>query len=236
MTEVFYNSFIAGISQTVFGHPFDTIKTLKQIDNNRNSLSIIKNLVKKNGLFYLYRGFFPPLVGGCLQNGFIFSTEHYISKYITKNAVCSGFIVGGLTTIIVSPVELLKCKLQVNKKESIKNIILQNNYNIFKGCQITFLRDSIGYSIYFGTYKYLQKKYDNPLLNGGIAGTLSWIYSYPIDVVKTKYQISDNSLIKIIKKETIKSLVSGMNIMLLRAFIVNAGIFYVFESLSKKNI
>ena len=27
----FFNSFIAGVAQTIIGHPFDTIKTYKQI-------------------------------------------------------------------------------------------------------------------------------------------------------------------------------------------------------------
>ena len=52
MTDVFCNSFMAGISQTVIGHPFDTVKTLKQMNNQIGSINIVKNLVKKNGVKY----------------------------------------------------------------------------------------------------------------------------------------------------------------------------------------
>jgi solute carrier family 25 (mitochondrial carnitine/acylcarnitine transporter), member 20/29 len=232
MTDVLCNSFVAGISQTVIGHPFDTVKTLKQMNNRIGSINIVKNLVKNNGVKYMYRGFFPPLIGGCIQNCFLFSSENYINKYITNNPLYSGFIAGGITSIAVSPFELVKCNLQINKDTTIKKIISKKGFKYFKGCHLTFLRDSIGFSIYFGTYKFLQEKYNNPLINGGISGTLSWIYSYPIDVVKTKYKLSNKTIIQILKKETSKSLVSGMNIMLLRAFCVNAGIFYVFEKLS----
>ena len=34
-TDVLCNSFLAGISQSVIGHPYDTIKTLKQMNNKK---------------------------------------------------------------------------------------------------------------------------------------------------------------------------------------------------------
>ena len=233
MNDVFFNSYIAGISQTVIGHPFDTLKTLKQVYTDKSTSSILKYIKNKNGINYLYRGYIPPLIGGCLQNSFIFSSEYYFSQKINnKNNIYTGILAGSITSFIISPFELIKCKLQVNNKLNLKEVILNNRKNIFRGLSLTMLRDSIGYGIYFSSYRYLQEKYNNPLINGGISGMLSWIYSYPIDVIKTKYQISDNSIKSIIKQQTLKSLTSGLNIMILRAFFVNAGIFYVFEKLS----
>lgn len=233
MNDVFFNSYIAGISQTVIGHPFDTLKTLKQVYNDKTVFNIFKYIKNKNGINYLYRGYIPPLIGGCLQNSFIFSSEYYFSQKLNnKNNIYTGILAGSLTSLIVSPFELIKCNLQINNKLSLKEVILNNRKNMFRGLSLTMLRDSIGYGIYFSSYRYLQEKYNNPLINGGISGMLSWIYSYPIDVIKTKYQISNNSIKSIIKQQTLKSLTSGLNIMILRAFFVNAGIFYVFEKLS----
>ena len=200
-TDVLCNSFLAGISQSVIGHPYDTIKTLKQMNNKKKNLDILKDVLKNNGVRYMYRGFIPPLIGGCLQNCILFSSEDISNKYI-KNSFNSGFIAGSVTAVVISPFELIKSKLQVNKDTNIEKIISEKGFKYFKGVHLTVLRDSIGYGIYFASYKFLQEKYNNPLINGGIAGTLSWIYSYPIDVVKTKYKLSNNkSLLKILKKE-----------------------------------
>ena len=106
-----------------------------------------------------------------------------------------------------------------------KNIYLQT------GLLSTFLRDSFGFSIYFGCYNYLQTKHDNPLMNGGISGVLSWIYSYPIDVIKTQKQVYNLSYSKIIRTTKKRKYIKGINTVLLRSFIVNAGIFYIYEKI-----
>lgn len=232
MNDIIKSSFLAGISQTLIGHPFDTIKTFKQVEYKKSVNDITKNLINKNGIFYLYRGFLPPLFGGCIQNCFIFSTEHIINKLVNNNSILSGFLAGSLTSIIISPAELIKCKLQINKKEKLKNLITNN---LFRGLFLTILRDSIGFAIYFSCYDLLQSKNNNPFLNGGISGVLSWIYSYPIDVIKTKYQISNLPLNKIVRNQNTYMLFSGMNLMLIRAFFVNAGIFFSYEKLKQYN-
>ena len=62
MYDIIKSSFIAGIAQTVIGHPFDTIKTYKQVEYKKTTIEITQKIVKKNGLFFLYRGYFPPLI------------------------------------------------------------------------------------------------------------------------------------------------------------------------------
>ncbi len=229
MNDIFINSFIAGGAQTLLGHPFDTIKTYKQVNYNIKTFNIIKNIIGDKGLSYLYRGFLPPLIGGCIQNSILFSTENNFQKITNNNYYLSGFLAGSLTSLVVSPAELIKANMQINEKISINEIIKEKN--LLRGLGLTMIRDSIGFGIYFGTFNYLQNKNNNPLINGGITGVLSWIYSYPIDVIKTKYQISNDSLNYIIKNNNMKMLISGMPIMLIRAFFVNAGIFYIYENL-----
>lgn len=231
MDGVFFNSFIAGVAQTIIGHPFDTVKTYKQVYFKKPTIDITKELISKNGISYLYRGFLPPLLGGCIQNGLMFSSESSLRELCNGNNFYSGFLTGCFTSFVISPSELIKTKLQIDKSLSVLSVIKKSNLS--RGIGLTMLRDSFGFSIYFGTYYNLQNKNNNPLLNGGITGVLSWIYSYPIDVIKTKYQISSNSTLKeIIKQNNIKTLTSGLNIMLIRSFIVNASIFYIFDTLT----
>lgn len=223
MNEVIINSFTAGALQTIIGHPFDTVKTLIQTNQ---SYSEIKRKIKNNGYGHFYKGYFPMLLGGCLQNCMIFSTEHFIKKKLDiKSEFVSGFLAGAFTSIVMTPCELIKCNLQTNNDFKFKKL------NYFRGLNLTILRDSIGIGLYFSIYNKLQKETNNPLINGGIAGMLSWIYSYPIDSIKTLYQLDPKTtIIDIVKKKKL-SILNGMPVMIIRAFFVNAGIFYTFEKL-----
>ena len=71
------------------------------------------------------------------------------------------------------------------------------------------------------------------MINGGLGGMLSWVYSYPVDVIKTHKQIYNLSYINIINNIKIKKYTRGMSTVLLRSFIVNAGIFYVYEKIKE---
>ena len=213
------NGFVAGSAQTIIGHPFDTIKTRLQMG-------------KKMGSNF-YRGFIPPLIGGCLQNSFLFGTEKYFDKYF-QNSFISGFVSGSLSTIIISPAEYIKCNQQKHSNLSMTQIIRQ--HNIMRGFWTTFARDSIGFGIYFSLYDYLQRKRDNPLVNGGVAGVASWIYSYQIDTLKTRQQTSNMGVLDIWRGMRVKELGRGMGWMLMRAYLVNAGIFYIFEKMKENSI
>ena len=62
---------------------------------------------------------------------------------------------------------------------------------------------------------------------------MSWVYSYPIDTVKTVYQLNNNLKVKDIIIKYKYNLLRGFDIILVRSFLVNAGIFYVYEYLGK---
>ena len=248
MDNVFFSGFIAGGFQTILGHPFDTIKTRIQL-KNKNALFITKELFKYEGILSLYKGASCPLLGGCLLNAVLFSTEHKVLNLCNQNHIYSGFISGVCSSIIMCPVELIKCKFQNNlyNKNSInyKNnnkltfndlykSYKQKQFKLYNGLFLTLVRDSVGFSIYFGSYNYLQSKKNNSLLNGGIAGMLSWIYSFPFDTIKTVQQTHDLNLKKAYQKIKFQQLIKGIHIVLVRSFIVNAGIFYSFEYI--KNI
>ena len=155
------------------------------------------------------------------------------------------------------PIELIKCKFQnnlynknniynknnlYNKNNPINKLTFKKLYNsyqqkqfkLYNGLFLTLARDSIGFSIYFGSYNYLQSKKNNSLLNGGIVGMLSWIYSYPFDTIKTIQQTHDLSFKQAYQTIKFKQLIKGIHIVIIRSFLVNAGIFYSFENI--KNI
>jgi|TARA_Y100000816_G_scaffold291908_1_gene284928 solute carrier family 25 carnitine/acylcarnitine transporter 20/29 len=238
MDNVFISSFIAGSFQTLMGHPLDTVKTRIQL-NNKNGLYLITQLIKNEGIMSLYKGASLPLLGGCVQNAVLFSTEHHILNICNNNHYYSGFISGFCSSFIMCPVELIKCKFQSNTNK----LYFKNIYDSFKikhmsfynGLFMTIVRDSFGFSIYFGSYNYLQYYNNNPLINGGIAGIFSWIYSYPFDVIKTIQQTNDLKFLDVYNTIKPKQYIKGIHTVLIRSFLVNAGIFYLFENI-KTNI
>ena len=232
--NIFISGFIAGGVQTILGHPFDTLKTRMQI-YKLPLISILQKMVKKEGIKSFYKGSLTPMVSGCIQNSIVFTSENYFQKYI-KNNFFTGFLAGTLSSFVVSPAELIKCQIQNNMDKHITimdacKLMKRKKINLYCGLELTMIRDSFGLGTYFGSYNYLQKKQNNPFFNGGIAGVLSWIVSYPFDVIKTKKQITNQSYRYILSNINSKQLVRGLNIVIIRSFIVNAGIFYTYETL-----
>ena len=209
---------IAGLSISIIGHPFDTIKTRMQYN---------KKLILTPT--YLYKGFKYSAIKMVPTNAISFSLNNEINK-TTQNNYLSGFITGTFLTFIINPLDVWKILAQ----NTIKNNSLNVNY--WRGLHTTFARESISSAIYFGTYFQMREYYDNkyPLFVGGISGTLSWLFTYPIDVVKTRIQTNHN--ITLLDKSLYKKLWKGISPCLVRGFISNGVCFYVYEfTISKLN-
>lgn len=116
--------------------------------------------------------------------------------------------------MINTPVELLKCRAQVNRQGSIryKDVVRELGVaGLFKGAGPLFWRDVPAWGVYFWAYELLKKtncinsieergqklsgkQVALKMLCGGVAGQLSWIVSYPFDIIKTIVQTSDKRL------------------------------------------
>ena len=210
----FISGGISGLSIAFVGHPFDTIKT--RIQYNKKVILTPK---------YLYKGFKYTTIKMIPTNAFSFSINNKINK-TTQNNYISGFITGSLLTFMISPLDVLKVLAQ----NTINNKSLKVNY--WRGLHLTFLREAPSTSLYFGSYNYLKNNYSKnneyTMLIGGISGTLSWAFTYPIDVVKTRIQTNHNS--SLLDKKIYNGLWKGINICLIRGFICNGVGFYVYEN------
>ncbi len=119
---------------------------------------------------------------------------------------------GGLATWIVSaPTELVKCRAQLAASSSspasswaiARDVFGREGVRGFYfGGAVTALRDSVGYGFYFWSYELGSRWAESPgtrdsafaqdaakvLLCGGLAGIVSWVSVFPLDVIKTRVQ------------------------------------------------
>ena len=60
-----FSGAVAGISMSVMGHPFDTLKTRMQADvTQRSALRCAVGLVQREGMFALWKGLYPAFIAG----------------------------------------------------------------------------------------------------------------------------------------------------------------------------
>ncbi len=122
----------------------------------------------------------------------------------------------------------------VNKIKIIKTKqdILQTYKNSFSGFSYTLAREVISIPIYFFSYYYLiENTQFNSFFAGGIAGVNSWLFTYPIDTLKTRAQLYNNKSFR--DMINMGFLYKGLTITLIRAFIVNSFSFYIYDFVKK---
>lgn len=248
------------------GHPFDTVKVHMQTQcvknpQYRGSFHCLQTLIAKDSFRGLYRGMSSPMLGVSAINAIVFGVYGNAQRNSSNpNSYMSHFLAGsaaGLAqSIICSPMELAKTRLQVQmdkigaKKFKGPTQCLSYIYQcegvrgIFRGLGATALRDVPGFSLYFMSYEFLMRRKNEPgiaytLFAGGTAGMGSWIFTIPIDVVKSRLQTDGMSgdrrmydgMIDCFRKsyqnEGTGFLTRGLSSTLLRAFPMNAVCFLV---------
>lgn len=116
---------------------------------------------------------------------------------------------------------------------------------LFRGLCATALRDAPAFGVYFAGYEYLTQIFTDSngdvntiglIMAGGLAGVLSWVVVYPVDVLKSRLQADGignqrlyNGLCDCMKKSLIsegyKVMFRGLNSTVVRAFPTNAATF-----------
>ncbi len=175
----------------------------------------------------------------------------------------SGCFAGLSSLIGFVPSELVKIRIQDShhnskliRSESVYQQVTREIYRaegargFYKGFWAHFWRDVPTYGIYFLSYDFFQRytidqKRDNGLklyfgqmMAGGLAGMLTWLFAYPMDVVKSMvqsaaYRQRHDSVLSVVHnlylQHGVRVFFHGLNSCLLRAFIVNAFCFTTYE-------
>eukprot|EP01114_Cavostelium_apophysatum_P014760 TRINITY_DN3906_c0_g1_i1.p1 TRINITY_DN3906_c0_g1~~TRINITY_DN3906_c0_g1_i1.p1 ORF type:complete len:866 (+),score=176.39 TRINITY_DN3906_c0_g1_i1:102-2699(+) len=207
-------------------YPIDLVKTRMQ--NQRavgisqrlyaNSIDCFMKVVKGEGVFGLYRGLVPQLIGVAPEKAIKLTVNDLIRK-LTSDAngnvslpfeILAGGSAGCSQVIFTNPLEIVKIRLQVQgeHKKHDPNFLPKNTWTIvkelgisglYKGVGACLLRDIPFSAIYFPTYAAAKRWLSDPttgevsawnlLLAGSLAGVPAASLVTPADVIKTRLQV-----------------------------------------------
>jgi solute carrier family 25 carnitine/acylcarnitine transporter 20/29 len=139
---------LGGCAGIAAGHPLDTVRVRLQTQvplpcgsmPYLNTLDCTMKLVRLEGVFALFKGLVPPMLGNAPLNAVAFGAMGFMNRlqtqYFPENAdivnnnddrplapnfnklAVSGIFSGLFTCVVTTPVELVKCKLQVQAESS----------------------------------------------------------------------------------------------------------------------
>lgn len=248
------------------GHPLDTVKVHMQTQNHlsplyRNTWHCLTTIAKQESVRGLYRGMSSPMAGVAAVNAIAFGVYGNVQRVTgDANSLRSHFLAGSAAglcqSLVCSPMELIKTRLQLQHTNP-SALQFQNPFQclvhvwrtekfrgVFRGLGITAARDVPGFSSYFVFYELMTRNTTNPsalhtLFAGGMAGTLSWAVTFPIDIIKSQLQADGmtpgqkkysgiwDCARKGYREEGMRFFTRGLTSTLVRAFPMNAACFLV---------
>lgn len=163
---------ISGLGNCLSGYIFDTLKVRMQMDPSLHMLQSLKSIIRNEGFMHLFNGIYYPLLTVPLINAVVFSSYELFKKITKKeelslyNGIENGAFAGLVNSIVVSPVELIKCRMQLDKDNKFlsshhcaKEIIRTEGLRgLFQGFYSTAFREIFAYAAQFATYEYLKDK------------------------------------------------------------------------------
>lgn len=235
----FLAGYVSGACLVLAGHPFDTIKVRMQSEGTKGRFTsvfdCVKTTIKKEGARGLYKGMSTPLVFTGVINSILFGTQFNIcadmvrrrggdpatEKATLRETMQAAVVSGALISAIVTPMEGIKARLQVQysgskggysgpldcAKQVYRQLGMANG--IYRGWLPVCLCRMSNYA-YFGSYAFISSRLTElvnaderdknkplpmwaALVAGGSAGFCYWLSCYPIDVVKNKIQASPDT-------------------------------------------
>ncbi|KAI0107482.1 mitochondrial carrier [Nemania sp. FL0031] len=181
----------AGIVGKYIEYPFDTVKVRLQSQPDHlplrytGPLDCFRQSIKADGFLGLYRGISAPLFGAAAETSSLFLFERlgretvYASGYCSRDRVLplsalwfTGAFAGAFTSVVLTPIELVKCKVQVPasvdgmvpKVPSVMSVIrdvykYEGIRGFWHGQMGTFLRESGGCAAWFGSKETVTKMF-----------------------------------------------------------------------------
>jgi solute carrier family 25 carnitine/acylcarnitine transporter 20/29 len=227
---------VSGAAGVTVGHPFDSLKVRLQVGLKLTHQKLDFATIKQ-----LYRGILPPIATVGTLQAINFSNYEFFKRAFPKymypfhqhqldsdehpgrntlfTIFCSGFASGSVISLITSPMNIVKIRMQVESEAGLftcmRDIYRVKGFTTFyRGYTTALATEGPGRGIYLWTYEYTKlqivrlrygddyhhkpgrivtdSKYidlSTRILSAIIAGVFSWLAIYPLDVIKSKVQL-----------------------------------------------
>ena len=171
------------------------------------TLDALLKIRKVEGARSLWSGLSPTLVLA-VPNTIIYFTTYeqlryklgtFYEKHDTMVALSSGALARTWACTIVSPLELIRTKMQSQKMKFYQvqqalSVTLKSEgiIGLWKGYSATLLRDVPFSAIYWGIYESFRPteyNFQQNFMAGAISGTIASTITLPMDVIKTRLQM-----------------------------------------------
>ncbi|KAL4802630.1 mitochondrial carrier domain-containing protein [Aspergillus unguis] len=173
---------VAGMIGKVIEYPFDTVKVRLQSQPDHlplrynGPLDCFRQSFQAEGLRGLYRGISAPMAGAAVENSCLFFS-YRVAQDILRATIyapteplpfgallVSGAASGSVTSLALTPIELIKCKMQVPAETSgarapgplklIVSVFRQDGIlGLWRGQMGTLIRETGGGAAWFGGYE-----------------------------------------------------------------------------------
>lgn len=223
----------AGTTAKFFEFPMDTVKVRVQAHPTLYTgyFNCAASIFHNEGFKGFFRGLAAPVLGAGAENGMLFAgfgmgqrlyselagvePEVLRHGYHFPSILTSGAVAGIAVSHVLTPVELLKCKMQVENVKPVSERLYHGVFDcaakcvraegitsLFRGHTATLAREIPGNAAWFGFYNLSLKmltpegktKDDLPkwkvAISGSMGGFWYWTAFFPADVVKTLMQTS----------------------------------------------
>jgi len=224
---------VGGFVGKIVEFPMDTVKVLMQTQDVKNpqfknSWSCFRDILGTSGIPGLYRGLATPLLGSMAEISTLMTTYNLIKRLLGEKpdapplnlwqlVVASGGAGVGVS-FVLAPVELIKCRLQVQNNAMYKGPRFNGPLDVIyktakkeglrgltRGMGGTLAREIPGNVAWFGTYEFVCNSFKTTedeeeklphyvyMLAGACAGMAYWTIPYPADTVKSRIQIAGSN-------------------------------------------
>lgn len=263
----FASGAIAGCTELLLLYPLDVVKTRQQLNTEKAGMGMMqtfRSIIAQEGASRLYRGIVPPLMLEAPKRAVKFGANGYWGGVFTNNgqkkntqalAIATGFAAGASESVVVTPFELVKIRLQdKNSTFAGPMDVIRNSFKtsgplgLYQGMESTFWRHFWWNGGYFGAIFWVkdllpkpttkQGELGNNLIAGTVGGFIGTTLNTPFDVVKTRVQLKGSgewaypALYKIAKTEGLGGLYKGFAPKVLRLAPGGGVLLLVVEALS----